>query len=212
MPQLRYALARVQQRHRAKPKVISRSSRSTQELRRSCVRCAGSARPSPPARVSQSVVSPPNAAPCRSRSWSVAARNILRPRSCAALRPLPKSRGANFAASGVRPNPSLSRDPTRQAAWASWRAGLCCTTPPKRLAARVAVSSNVRPHQPKYEYGTVCPLRLCLSARAVSRNFRVSARETLRTSMRTTSASKQRRRARNSGPEAAMTELRCFLA
>ena len=46
----------------------------------------------------------------------------------------------------VLPNPSLSRDPTRQAAWASCRAGLCCTTPPKRLAARVAVSSNVRPH------------------------------------------------------------------
>jgi hypothetical protein len=51
-----------------------------------------------------------------------------------------------FVASHVRPNPSLSRDPTRQAAWASWRAGLCCTTPPKRLTARVAVSSNVRPH------------------------------------------------------------------
>jgi hypothetical protein len=47
------------------------------------------------------------------------------------------------------PNPSLSRDPTRQAAWASWRADLCCTTPPKRLAARVAVSSNVRPQMPR---------------------------------------------------------------
>jgi hypothetical protein len=46
----------------------------------------------------------------------------------------------------MRPNPSLKRDPARQAAWASWRAGLCCTTPPKRLTARVALSSNVRPH------------------------------------------------------------------
>ncbi len=44
----------------------------------------------------------------------------------------------------VLPNPSLKRDPARQAAWASWRAGLCCTTPPKRLTARVALSSNVR--------------------------------------------------------------------
>jgi hypothetical protein len=52
-----------------------------------------------------------------------------------------------FVASHVRPNPSLSRDPTRQAAWASWRAGLCCSTPPKRLAARVAVSSNVGPRR-----------------------------------------------------------------
>jgi hypothetical protein len=45
------------------------------------------------------------------------------------------------------PNPSLSRDPTRQAAWASLRLRLCCATPPKRLAARVAVSSNVRQHE-----------------------------------------------------------------
>ncbi len=70
---------------------------------------------------------------------------VHRLRSCALLRVQPRSRVAAIAASGVRPNPSLSRDPTRQAAWASWRAGLCCTTPPKRLAARVAVSSNVRP-------------------------------------------------------------------
>ncbi len=47
----------------------------------------------------------------------------------------------------VLPNPSLKRDPARQAAWASWRAGLCCTTPPKRLTARVALSSNVRRHK-----------------------------------------------------------------
>jgi hypothetical protein len=117
-----------------------------QEPHHSGVRSAGSALLSPAARVSQFVVSPPNAVPCRSRSWSVAARNILRPHSYAAPWLLPKARGSNFAASGVRPNPSLSRDPTRQAAWASCRAGLCCTTPPKRLAARVAVSSNVRPH------------------------------------------------------------------
>ena len=58
------------------------------------------------------------------------------------------ARGAYFAESGVWPNPSLSRDPTRQAAWASWHLRLCCATPPKRLAARVAVSSNVRPQKP----------------------------------------------------------------
>jgi hypothetical protein len=67
--------------------------------------------------------------------------------SQAALRLLPKARHSSLAASGVRPNPSLSRDPTRQAAWAARRLGLCCTAPPKRLAARVAVSSNVRQHE-----------------------------------------------------------------
>jgi hypothetical protein len=58
-----------------------------------------------------------------------------------------KARRAYLAATGVRPNPSLSRDPTRQAAWAARRLGLSYTAPPKRLAARVAVSSNVRPHK-----------------------------------------------------------------
>jgi hypothetical protein len=70
----------------------------------------------------------------------------LRLRSFAPLRVQQWSRAATFAVSGVRPNPSLSRDPTRQAAWAARRLGLCCTAPPKRLAARVAVSSNVRRH------------------------------------------------------------------
>ena len=78
----------------------------------------------------------------------------LRFRSCAALRVQQRSRVATFAASGVRPNPSLSRDPTRQAAWAARRLGLCCTAPPKRLAARVAVSSNVRPRKPNAKTAT----------------------------------------------------------
>ena len=62
---------------------------------------------------------------------------------------------SKHGANRVRPNPSLSRDPTRQAAWASWHLRLCCATPPKRLTARVAVSSNVRPRNTPSQ--TNCP-------------------------------------------------------
>jgi hypothetical protein len=48
----------------------------------------------------------------------------------------------------MRPNPSLSTDPLRQAVLPVRRLGLSCTARASRPASAVGVSSNVRPHMP----------------------------------------------------------------
>jgi hypothetical protein len=95
----------------------------------------------------------PQGAPCAHRVCSCSPP-LPAPRSLA-LPGYPCFRPQHqFVAFQVRPNPSLSRDPTRQGAWASCHLRLCCATPPKRLAVRVAVSSNVRPRKPNAKTAT----------------------------------------------------------
>lgn len=108
--------------------------------------CATRDLPSPQPRIafSQFVASPPAKERCCPRGSSSGGEKCHQPTLCHRAEARAKTRGAPFAASGVWPNPSLKPDRPRQAAWATWRAGLCCTTPPKRLAARVGLSSNVR--------------------------------------------------------------------